>query len=204
MTDPASTETAAFAGSVDPEPSPLTGQSAGGYTAYATVAGHDQRNRNSFDTRRACRRDHHPRAGERGTSPTTSSPRSSMPDSRHRRNCRRHHTHRAECHPPLGAECKLTASPRRPDRRPSIRASPTSASSLRSSQRWPAPPPDLIVQTVDDFGAESCAPDVMPSERAHDLTNTFTVAFLDSVFRDGEMIDRETTEIPDDVVFMTK
>ena len=41
-------------------------------------------------------------------------------------------------------------------------------------------------------------------ERAQDLTNTFAITFLDSIFRGGEMIDPETTAIPDDVVFMSK
>ena len=66
------------------------------------------------------------------------------------------------------------------------------------------PPPDLIVDTVDEFGAESCAPDVMPSERAHDLTNTFAVSFLESIFRDGEMITNANTTLPDDVIFMSR
>ena len=44
----------------------------------------------------------------------------------------------------------------------------------------------------------------MDIDRAFELTNTFAIAFLDSVFRGGEMIDPTTTAIPDDVIFLTK
>ena len=44
----------------------------------------------------------------------------------------------------------------------------------------------------------------MDIERAQDLTNTFAITFLDSIFRGGEMIDPETTALPDDVIFMIK
>jgi hypothetical protein len=37
-----------------------------------------------------------------------------------------------------------------------------------------------------------------------DLTNTFAITFLDSIFRDGTMIDPATSAIPDDVNFMSK
>jgi predicted dienelactone hydrolase len=63
--------------------------------------------------------------------------------------------------------------------------------------------PQLILDTVDEF-AEGCVPGVMGSDRVHLLTNTFAVAFLESVFRGGDMIDGTAVAIPDDVIFMTK
>jgi hypothetical protein len=57
---------------------------------------------------------------------------------------------------------------------------------------------------VASQAAQGCGEGIMDIDRAFDLTNTFAVAFLDSVFRGGEMIDPESTAIPEDVVFMTK
>lgn len=63
---------------------------------------------------------------------------------------------------------------------------------------------DVIAPTIESQATEGCGPEIMPIERAQELTNTFAITFLDSVFRDGEMIDAAVTEIPDDVVFMAK
>ncbi len=52
--------------------------------------------------------------------------------------------------------------------------------------------------------AQGCGDGIMDIQRAQDLTNTFAITFLDSIFRGGEMIDPETTAIPDDVIFMSK
>lgn len=62
----------------------------------------------------------------------------------------------------------------------------------------------VIVETIDAFAEEGCAPDDMPIERATALTNTFAVTFLDSVFRDGEMITPQNTVIPDDVNYLVR
>ncbi len=62
----------------------------------------------------------------------------------------------------------------------------------------------LIVETVDDYGAASCAPDAMASGRVHELTNTFAIAFLESVFRGGAMIDPTAVAIPDDVIYAVR
>lgn len=201
MTDPTSDETSAFVAGVDPDRIAVAGQSAGGYTAYATVAGHtndigsvppDERvdaivtlapasagiSDEEFASIEV------PALVIAGTAddvtpidPNVTRPWELSSSSPH---------HRVDLidgeHQSFTDFCEFAAF------------FPT----------MEVPPPDLIVETVDDFGAESCAPEAMPSARAHDLTNTFAVAFLDSVFRDGEMIDPATTEIPDDVVFMTR
>lgn len=64
--------------------------------------------------------------------------------------------------------------------------------------------PELILDTIDSFAEEGCTPDDMPIERVKELTNTFAIAFLDSIFDGGTMIDPSTTAIPDDVTFQVK
>lgn len=59
----------------------------------------------------------------------------------------------------------------------------------------------LVVSTIESFAEEGCSADDMPIARAKDLTNTFAVTFLDSVFRDAEMISVDTHQIPDDVIY---
>ena len=69
---------------------------------------------------------------------------------------------------------------------------------------WPEELQTLARPLVASQASQGCGEGIMDIDRAFDLTNTFAVAFLDSVFRGGEMIDPESTAIPDDVVFMTK
>ena len=59
--------------------------------------------------------------------------------------------------------------------------------------------PDLIIDTLEEFGEAGCQPDDMPSERAQQLTNTFALTFLDEVLRGGPPIDPAAVEFPDDV-----
>lgn len=62
----------------------------------------------------------------------------------------------------------------------------------------------LVVDVITEMSVEGCSPDDMPIERVKALTNTFTVSFLESVFRGGEMITDRTNVIPDDVIFDAK
>ena len=62
----------------------------------------------------------------------------------------------------------------------------------------------LVVETIVTMSEEGCADDDMPIERAKELTNTFAVTFLDSVFGDGEMFSADTHELPGDVIFAAK
>ena len=64
--------------------------------------------------------------------------------------------------------------------------------------------PALITDTIAAYAQEGCMPDDMPIDRAHALTNTFAVAFLESIFRGGQMIDPATTAIPDDITFQVE
>ena len=63
--------------------------------------------------------------------------------------------------------------------------------------------PQVVIDTINSFGEEGCSPGDMPLDRAKELTNTFAVQFLESVFRAGPPID-PTTLFPDDVVVMIK
>lgn len=62
----------------------------------------------------------------------------------------------------------------------------------------------LVVDVIVEMSVEGCSPDDMPIERVKELTNTFAVTFLESVFRGGEMITDETNVIPDDVIYDDK
>lgn len=61
--------------------------------------------------------------------------------------------------------------------------------------------PELVVTTIEDFGAEGCSEGDIDAERAADITNTYVVQFLDQVFRDGPVIDDTMVTPPVDVVF---
>jgi predicted dienelactone hydrolase len=69
---------------------------------------------------------------------------------------------------------------------------------------WPQELQDLAGPFLASQAASGCGEGIMDIDRAQDLTNTFAISFLESIFRGGEMIDPETTELPDDVVFMAK
>ncbi|HYN32162.1 MAG TPA: hypothetical protein VES40_06030, partial [Ilumatobacteraceae bacterium] len=69
---------------------------------------------------------------------------------------------------------------------------------------WPADLQALTRPLLESWADQGCGDGTMDIQRAQDLTNTFAITFLDSIFRGGEMIDPATTEIPDDVIFMSK
>lgn len=69
---------------------------------------------------------------------------------------------------------------------------------------WPQELQDLAGPFLTSQAASGCGEGIMDIDRAQDLTNTFAISFLESIFRGGEMIDPETTEIPDDVIVMVK
>jgi predicted dienelactone hydrolase len=61
--------------------------------------------------------------------------------------------------------------------------------------------PQAVIDTLESQGAEGCSPGDMPIDRAKDLTNTFAINFLESVFRDADLITDANTAMPDDVVY---
>jgi dienelactone hydrolase len=69
---------------------------------------------------------------------------------------------------------------------------------------WSADLQTLTRPLLQSQAAQGCGDGIMDIERAQDLTNTFAITFLESVFRGTAMIDPTTTEIPADIVFMSK
>lgn len=61
--------------------------------------------------------------------------------------------------------------------------------------------PEFVIETIEDYGVEGCSEGDIDAERAADLTNTYVVQFLESVFRDGPEIDESVVSPPADVVF---
>jgi len=68
----------------------------------------------------------------------------------------------------------------------------------------PTEVPLAITETIDGQAADGCSATNMPIARAKELTNTFAIAFLESVFRDGDPIDPTTTAFPGDVVVLRR
>ena len=64
--------------------------------------------------------------------------------------------------------------------------------------------PALVIDAIDASAAEGCTDADMPIERAKELTNTFAINFLESVFRGGELISDANTTLPDDIIFMSR
>jgi predicted dienelactone hydrolase len=65
-------------------------------------------------------------------------------------------------------------------------------------------PTPIVLETIETMAVEGCSPEDMASERVQDLTNTFAVTFLDSVFGDAEMFTPEAFMLPDDVNYLAK
>ncbi len=63
---------------------------------------------------------------------------------------------------------------------------------------------EAVLETIESQGAEGCAPGDMAIDRAQELTNTFAISFLDSIFKGGEMIEPDAYELPDDINFQAK
>jgi predicted dienelactone hydrolase len=64
--------------------------------------------------------------------------------------------------------------------------------------------PAAVTETITSQAGEDCGPAAMPIVRVDELANSFAVAFLESIFRGGEMITDQTAVMPDDVVFMAR
>jgi predicted dienelactone hydrolase len=65
----------------------------------------------------------------------------------------------------------------------------------------PEPNP-LVIQAVEALATEGCSPGDMPIARAEELTNTFAISFLDSLFDGREMIDSGVGESVDDITYL--
>ena len=63
---------------------------------------------------------------------------------------------------------------------------------------------ELVLQTIEQSAAEGCSAGDMPISRARELTNTFAISFLDSIFKGGEMIEPDADALPDDINYQAK
>ena len=200
MTDPNDPETAAFSAAVDPERIAVAGHSVGGYTAYATVAGVT----NEIATVPPDPRVDAIVALAPASGGVTDEMFASITVPALVMVGTNDEATPADPNVTRAWELSNSVPLYRADL---VGATHQSFADFCEYQAYLATVPDavpLIVQTVDDYGSASCAPDAMASSRAHELTDTFAVAFLESIFRGGEMIDPTTTAIPDDVIFTVK
>lgn len=67
-----------------------------------------------------------------------------------------------------------------------------------------AQPTPIVVDTVESLAVEGCSEGDMALDRVQEITNTFAISFLDSVFEGSAMILPETHEIPTDVLYQVK
>jgi predicted dienelactone hydrolase len=201
MTNPESTETVGFVASVEPDQIAVTGHSAGGYTAYAVAAGADpELGTIAPDPRIDAVITLAPASGgitdEAFTAMTTPAMAIGGTDD-----------DVTPIDPNVTRPFELAAGS------PNIRidlvdAGHQSFSIACEAQAFlpslPTPVPAPLVELLDSYAEQGCGPGLMDIERAKDLTNTFAVNFLESTFREGELISDTNTIIPDDVVFFAK
>jgi predicted dienelactone hydrolase len=205
MLNPESTETVGFVANVDPESVAVTGHSFGGFTAYAMASGYENAVGSvEADTRVDAIIPLAPATGE-GDGRLLSDEMLA-----------------AITVPSLvlvGTNDQTTPADPNVDRpwelsnsTPSYRGDlldaqhQTFSNMCQYQETVPLLPdvPPLIIETIASFAEQGCMPGDMPIDRAQALTNTFAVAFLESIFRGGQMIDPATTAIPDDVTFQAK
>jgi predicted dienelactone hydrolase len=204
MLDPARPETAGFVASVDPERIAVTGHSFGGFTTYAMVSGYT----NSLGTFAADPRvdaiiPMAPATGNGDGRLLTDAdlaaitvPALVMVGT---------NDQTTPVDPNVTRAWELTASS------PHIRVefvdgqhqTFTDLCDYQEFLPTLADVPQVVIDTITSFGEEGCLPGDMPIDRAKELTNTFAVQFLESVFRAGPPID-PTTLFPDDVIVMIK
>ena len=205
MTDPENPNTAGFVGALDPERIAVTGHSFGGFTAYAMVAGYDN-DEGSFepDPRVDAIIPLAPAVGGDDSGllsdarlASITSPSLVMVGT---------NDQTTPVDPNVTRVWELSSSV--PHRRVElVDAQHQSFTDLCDYQEFlPTLPdvPEVVTETIADFGAEGCSPGDMPIDRAKALTNTFAVNFLDSVFRDDELYRPDTVQAPDDVIFLAK
>lgn len=208
MLNPESTETVGFVSSVDPEKIAVTGHSFGGFTAYAAVAGYaNALGTSPPDDRIDAIIPLAPAVGD-GVSDTTlltderlaaiTTPQLVMVGT---------DDQTTPVDPNVTRAFQLTNS------EPLYRVEFVDAEHqsftdvcdyLDFFPTLDPPPSQAVIDAIDAVASEGCSADDMPIDRVKELTNTFAVSFLDSVFADAEMITPENTEIPEDVIFDSK
>jgi predicted dienelactone hydrolase len=205
MTNPESTETAGFVASVDPERIAVTGHSFGGFTAYAMASGYTNA------------------LGSFTADPQVDAIIALAPATGDGSGRLLTDENLAAITIPalaiVGTNDQTTPANPNVDRPWELsNSSPSYRADLVDAQHQtftdmcdyqetvPLLPdvPAIVLDTIDTFAEQGCAPGDMPIDRAKDLTNTFAISFLESVFRGGTMIDPTATVIPDDVIFAVK
>lgn len=206
LLDPESTETVGFVGSIDPERIAVSGHSFGGFTSYAVVSGYD----NPLGTAQPDLRigaivPLAPAVGD-------GSPDSLLSDER-----------LASVDVPalvmVGTNDQTTPADPNVDRAFGLGASdPSYRLDLVDAQHqsfsdacdYLAFVPEqenatpAVVAVIEDLASEGCSPGDMPIERVKDITTSFALAFLESVFDDGVMLTPDTVAIPPDVLYASK
>lgn len=66
------------------------------------------------------------------------------------------------------------------------------------------PVTDPVRSIIETFGEAGCGEGQMPIERVQELTNTFALRFLDSVFGNGEMVDPTLTSAGADTIYRSR
>ena len=61
-----------------------------------------------------------------------------------------------------------------------------------------------VRETIESFAEAGCAAGDMPADRVQELTNTFALRFLDSVFAGGAMVDPADVVGIDDIIYSAK
>jgi predicted dienelactone hydrolase len=207
MLDPQSSETADFVSSVDPEQIAVTGHSLGGFTTYAAVSGYDNELGSvEPDPRVDAIIPIAPAVG--GSDPadqllsdarleSVGVPALVMVGT---------NDQTTPLDPNVTRAWELTAS--EPHYRVELvdAAHQTFTDVCAYQESFPSLPNvnPAVVQVIDEFAVAGCSVGDMPIPRAQDITNSFAVAFLDSVFDDTTMFEPDAFTIPDDVNFMAK
>lgn len=208
MTNPESTETVGFVGSVDPERIAVTGHSFGGFTTYAVVSGYENELGSSpADSRIDAIIALAPAVGDGASEDSllsddllaaVSVPQLVMVGTDDKT---------TPVDPNVTRAFDLTTSD--PLYRVELVAGEHQSFTdvcdyLVAFPTLDPPPSEAVLGAIEAVAGEGCSPDDMPIERVKEITNTFAVSFLDSIFADGEMVTSDNTEIPDDVIFDSK
>jgi predicted dienelactone hydrolase len=207
MLNPESTETVGFVASVDPERIAVTGHSLGGFTSYAVVAGYDNElGTVEPDTRVDAIIPLAPAVG--GSDPaeqllsdarlaSVDVPALVMVGT---------NDQTTPVDPNVTRAWELTMSD--PHYRVELvdAAHQTFTDVCAYQDTFPSLPNvnPAVVQVIDEFAVAGCSVGDMKIPRAQDITNSFAVTFLDSVFGDATMFEPDAFEVPDDLRFMAK
>lgn len=64
--------------------------------------------------------------------------------------------------------------------------------------------PEFVLTAIEGFSGTSCAPTVMPLDRAQEITNTFAVRFLDEITAGAPALGADDVTYDDDFTFLSR